>query len=324
MRTWMSNLKTLTLVVVSCALPATGAEPTMKSLMQSNRQHVLDTYPEYFQSGSQSAEELELMLTGQGATEATAEDWRLALGRVVSLGMREHILGAKTGFVEDDKVLEMTVSALSSEDAETRELAAATLAMKARSEGLLQWKEVILNAIGAKRSEAEILLLGKLDPAPADRDALLLRADVPDEVRARLGDAAAEEKLVQAFRDSAEYHEMVGLARKLGYVGTPAVAQVLVDGLQSEVKSTGGIADRSVRIDILVALGAIHQDEALFTSDAYLLAENSDRTFDRHRGLADYIAAVDAWVSQNYNQPAWGDHVPWFIRYRNEPDAPTR
>lgn len=307
-----------------------ATESDMMALMQDNRQHFLDTYSDWFNnSGSQNAAWLKNFLMDLDPEKSTSvqatislEDRRLALIRLISLSKLEHVFGAATGYVEDKKLMPILIAALRETDGKIREIALKTLTWETRRSDLLQWSDDIKKAIESDTGETALLLLAQLPLTPEEQSEILSQSGVMPEIRARLGDKEAEHELIAEFEAEDDYSRKKNLAQRLGYVGTEASARALVDALRSPVRIEGVYNDRSIRCDVLLALGQIYQDEPLFTRDAQLLASNSQETFDRYRGMASYIADVDAWVQKNFGRSAWGENEVWFIRWRHLPLIP--
>ncbi len=312
---------------VLCVDPVHAAKAEMRGLIEENREHFLNTYDNWLNnSGSQNAAWLRDFLLGFEPERTTSlevdtssEDMRLALRRLVNMCKLEHVFAATTGYVEDKKMIPILVAALSDDDEEIRQFAMQMLTWNTRREDLFSWSTSIKNAVQQDDSETAHLLLAQLPLGPAERSALMSKPEVGIDIRARLGDKISERRLIAEFESESDYSRKKNLAKRLGYVGTEASARALVDALRSPVSIEGYYDDRSIRCDVLLALGHIYQDEDLFTRDAHLLSTNSEEIFDRHRGLESYITDVNTWVEQNFGKPAWGEDKVWFTRLRNIP-----
>lgn len=314
---------------------AQAADPTRgtKQLIQDSRQHFLSSYADWLSSsGNENATWLKNYLIGldvgisssQSAaiTPVTAtelENRRLGIRRLIGMSKLDHVFGAETGYVEDKKLIPILVAALQDEDEVIRELALKTLTWETRNADLLPFGAAIKTALTSTKTESTLFLLAKLPLTSTESGEILAQSNVAREIRARLGDRSAEGKMIATFAAENDYSRKRNLAQQLGYVGSEAATRALVDALRSPVSINGVYDDRSIRCDVLLALGLIYQDERLFTTDARLLSSNSEESFERYRGLASYIADVDAWVRKNFGHPAWGEQSVWFKRWRHIP-----
>ncbi|MCB1859903.1 MAG: hypothetical protein KDI63_16645 [Gammaproteobacteria bacterium] len=300
-----------------------GADPTptMRTLLQEDRHHFLETYADWLNnSGSQNAAWLRHFLTDlENGAPSSSADWLLALRRLVSLSSHDYQLGSVSGYIEDNRIIPILVASLTDENQAIREYALQVLGEGTRRSDLLGWKEQIRVAIGSRDDEQALRLLGQLPLMDERRLEILSATGVPLEVRARLGDHEAEQRLISEFVAETDYSAKRNLAQQLGYAGTEASVQALLDGLDSPVKIEAEYDDRSIRCDVLLALGRIYQDEPLFTRDARLLTSSDEETFDRLRGTASYIADVEEWAQKNFARSIWGKNEVWFVRWRHIP-----
>ena len=296
------------------------ADSTLRNAMQAQREYFLTNYSPRLQTNVQSAVWLNTFLSDLGTSaERPQPDWVVALRRLVSLGKQEDLFYKNTGYVEDVHVLEVVIGALKETDRDARDYAVETLAWHTRDKDLASFAKVIKKSLVSPGSEDELLLLGRLPLDKDERREALAKASQLVPMRIRLGDAGPQKELIESFKNETNYFEKARLARLLGYAGTHACAEALVDGLRSEVSTKGRYDDRSIRVDVLLALGQIYQDEMLFTRDARLLADNSDVTFDQFHRLATYIEEVNAWAQKNFGHPAWENKQVWFIKFLNIP-----
>lgn len=299
---------------------AVGVETPMKEAIRVQRTYFLENYSAKADTNSQSAVWLNVFLRDlTNVVDRPSGDWVLALRRLVSLGKQEQLIGRSTGFLEDRQVLEVVIAALKEKDAEARAFAVQTLTWHTREKDLAQSASTIKGALGIPANEDEFLLAGKLALDQQARSEALPAAPPIPQIRARLGDEPAQARLIQHFQAETDYQAKARLARSLGYAGTRACAEALVEALRSDVSTKGHTDQRSIRLDVLLALGQIYQEETLLTRQARLLAENSDSTFDRPGGLPAYIKDIDAWVQRNFGHPAWGDKEVWFHQFLNVP-----
>lgn len=300
--------------------PCAAAAPGLRQQVGAQKGYFLIAYANSFESNSQNAAWLRAFLDdADRAAARPAQDWTRALRRLVSLGKQEGVFFKSTGFVEDRKIVELLVAALSEPDADTRDVALKSLAHATRQTDLEHFSDSIRSALAALPPDEGLLVLGKLPLTSGEQLQVRARAGAQLEIRARLGDTDAEQELIRQFTQESDYYAKKSLAQRLGYAGTLKCVQALVEGLRSSVSSNGLYDDRSIRCDILLALGQIYQDEPLFTRDACLLADNDDQTFNRNRGIDKYCKAVNEWVQQRIGHPAWNPEEVWFVRWHQVP-----
>lgn len=239
-------------------------------------------------------------------------DVELAVRRTID----QHRVG---GFIESRPAIELLAVALADESVAVREFATETLTWQVKRTALNFQRSALRSASDAFPNEGTWRLLARLDLDPETKAALLAKPGLPDDVRARLGDAEAERSLREQFAASTEYFQKAKLARVLGYIGSKECATELARGLASPVTVRGQLEERSVRGEVLRAMALIHEEEPLFTRDAFRLLDLGDAGFDHLHGLQKYADAVDAWTRRQFGHGAWAERPVWFVRWFNTP-----
>ena len=305
-----------------CAWPGDAAPLSLRDAVHKHRHWLRIGNMDWKRTGAQNAVWFDTFLDEFETPGFTIRDeyWKTVLHTVVMLGKHYHLFYQNTGFIREEPALEIVLAALGEKSREVREIAVKTLAGECYRSDLERHTQAILPYLAAATlNEDEWLLYGVLALSDADRLKAAQDRGAPVEVRARVGDAASEESLISAFEKETDYHAMRRLARKLGYAGTERCAAALAKALASEVVIRSQVEDRSIRGDVLLALGHIYQTEPLFTADALFLTQNSDESFDRYRNREEYLKDVDAWIKKKFHHAAWGAGEVWFVRYNNTP-----
>ncbi len=207
---------------------------------------------------------------------------------------------AVTGFIEDERATGVLGAGLLDEDASVRERACEELARLGKDRYLVAIAAEIQQTARQLPQECGAHLLGRLNLRLDEAQDLLARP-LPVEVRARLGDAGWEQKLITAFTDATDFTSKAGAAYTLGYVGTRAAGIALVHALHSPMFRGTGEGDRmSIRIAIIEALGHIHQEELLLTERILWIAARGDKVFGGSAAIAAYLDRVYAWAQATY------------------------
>ena len=161
-------------------------------------------------------------------------------------------------------------------DADTRQRAALRLLRPEAGPFLKAQQSQIIAALKNDwESEPSARVLGRLD-LPADLRARLRDSDrVPDAVRARLGDAAAEGRVVTAFRGARRLGDRYKSASDLLYANTPAAWRAFQEGLASRelLQDVHGNSISEALI-LIRAYGETHPEEPLFSAQEYMKHAN--------------------------------------------------
>ncbi|MEI7989397.1 MAG: hypothetical protein WCI88_10170 [Chloroflexota bacterium] len=299
-----------------------GNESSLIEALKEQRQNLFSAHEVEFKSNTQHSIWLrEFVDDIDSNVIRSGKDWNRALMRLVSLSKKDYVFHANSGFIEDRKTVELLITALGSADRDIRKVALKSLAWETRQKDLTHFQDLIKSRLSATMTENEFLLLGRLSLNQSEKIALLTHATKHPEIAARQGDSNVEQLLIGKFTSEHDYYEKSNLARQLGYIATRNCALALIEALSSNVSIKGVYDDRSIRCNVLLALGQIYQDEPLFTTDANLIADNGDDILESHYGKEKYVKAVDAWVRQHFGNSAWTTADIWFIRWHNIPNA---
>lgn len=313
-------------LMLSSALQAWAVEhPPLREALLPVQRWLLVNNMDWKRTGAQNAIWFDAFLREipDAKFNLSDKDWWQALTYSILLGKHDHLFYQNSGYVREEPVVKLLIAALKDKHKDRRELVFHTLAFECHQEDLERYAKEILTEVKPDALVGdEWNLYAKLPLEQAQRDALAKNEKAPIEVRARAGDAGSVQKLIDDFAKANDYHEMQRLGKRLGYAGTPRCAEALVKGLQSPVEVDVQTEARSIRGDVLLALGRIYQKERLFTTDAQFLTQNSDEMFETYRGHAEYTKEVDEWVQKNFKHPAWGGGEVWFVKVRNTPILP--
>lgn len=300
---------------------AVGTEPgSLRESIETNRRHLLVLNADGLRMREQNASWFADLL-GRVQTGSTISDEELqrALIYIGLLGRQGLYMYRDTGFITDDRIVLMLAHGVKEQRPETREYSIQTLANECLEGSLQRYASVISEGLGSPRSHFEWLLYGRLASDDSVRAALAANPEAPEEVRARAGNKMIEGTLITNFEAETDYQAKARRARQLGYVATHACAKSLIRGLRSPVVGRGPVDERSIRGEVLLALGHIYPDEPLFTRDAIYLTQTNDRDFDRVRGIQEYVRDVNTWVRAKFSESAWDVEPTWFVRYFPHP-----
>lgn len=229
----------------------------------------------------------------------TVEDREDHLAAIFDLGRTARGRGVDTGWIENAAVVRVLVTALSSEAASVRRRALFYLLNHARPAHLAEQARRIKEALASRPVPDGPALLARLPLDAAERAAWLGRPDLPPKVRARLGDRAAEDRLIEQFTGATTYDEASRLAADLGYVGGPRAGSALAAALASDLFQSGVYERLSLRCDVIRALGRIHPDEPMLNEEANLIMARGETDYGLDR-TRDYLRRVLDWARGRY------------------------
>ncbi|MFP4418874.1 MAG: hypothetical protein ACLFSB_16560, partial [Chitinispirillaceae bacterium] len=96
------------------------------------------------------------------------------------------------------------------------------------------------------------------------KEVLKLFPDTAYFPRALLGNKDAERKLIEAFESEKEFDRKADLAEKLGIVGTREAVITLAEALNSRVVKENEKEEKSLRLQVLLALSRVYPENQLF------------------------------------------------------------
>lgn len=220
------------------------------------------------------------------------------LAAAFDLGVAPPTGRGPSGWIEQPAVTRLLAASLFSPNAEVRNSAGHYLANYARDSDLRKNSEKIVNAVGTHVIDGGPRLIGRLGLGAEDAaKALAGYPTVPVEVSARLGDAAALDGLMTRFSQARSYDDKRDLAQRLGYVGGDRAGTALVATLGSDLFSGGPYERRSIRADLVAALGKIYQEEPLLNRDLLAAIARTDAEWAQ---TVKYVQAVTAWAKAHY------------------------
>lgn len=320
LESWVvGQLVVLTLVVaVACA--AESQSGAVLDAVTRNLKHLRQVANQRSLPDHDVGDELKLYLDRLDDHAPSCDEMRAIMSRISDIGLCptgwtvSDIL-MQSGFYEDAIVTEIMVAALRDDCHDIPHYATINLEQHARDRDLARFTEVLRARCYALGSNCPFRLFARVATSEGDRQYILSHAagSVGDDVRARIGDQEAEARLIARFTNETTFVKKVRLASALGYVGSHnaglALAKELKSSMFAEPNPTATIPGwTSLRIAIIQALGRIHQDNHLLTSELQRIigATARDR---RHAGDAwyggptavqNYLDLVCAWARSTY------------------------
>lgn len=151
-------------------------------------------------------------------------------------------------------------------------------------------------------SEESAILLGWL-PLPQPLARKIRQAErTPDKVKARLGDKAAEKRVIADFQNARDLYTAHKASNDLLYLNTPGALKAFANRLQSQEVFTDVHGNQfSLTYILLQCYGQFHPDNALFTSTVY--SAHTNITPEQFRGAEHqaYLRKVESYFRQKYN-----------------------
>jgi len=151
--------------------------------------------------------------------------------------------------------------------------------LEATKEGKLQ-NALLLGKTGAEEGRELVAKGGKLWNA----NDVTARA-----AAARLGDIALSGTLVEAYRLEKDGRKKAHLAKTLGYIGDAACVLALARDMRTPIVYDAGGVRRSLRVDIVMALGEVYPQEAVLQKRDVQGDQEADEWYD----------AVEKWLEKN-------------------------
>lgn len=257
--------------------------------------------------------------------ELNADVWSELLSHYVSESLAGGLSeGQVSWFIQDDEVVELCIASLNCDNIEIKADAIRYLLYNIGKSTRKLYSYEIKHALGeieSGRLSDEMRLFCLCDTDDKEKEPLLKWLnDIPDVdyvfVRALCGEEDAENQLISDFSNSDTYGEILYFAKYLSLVGSEKCAEALIEKLNSDLLRSlpDAYMDRveSIRVRLLRCLGAIYDDEPLFTTDVYKISVYGSRYFDEKWGHDKYVNDVNRWVEKNFGHPAWNDIPVWF------------
>lgn len=184
---------------------------------------------------------------------------------------------------------------MSSIDPETSRRAKLELLRPENAARLDLARDQILEAIPVIASEADALLVGRFDLPEARRQELLTSPHSPDEVRARLGDEDARQRVIAAFVVADSPAALRLTAARLLFVSDPVAMEAFAARLGSKELWSDPHGNRvSVALLLIRAYGLAHPEADLFQVASYSrFADLTEEAFQGAEPQA-YLRAIEA------------------------------
>ncbi len=255
----------------------------------------------------QSQQELRKALTEPGKLDAAPV--LPLLHAVLDAGLHPGGSASTSGFIEAEPVLDVLIAALADETPEIRSQAFRYLVAYAPPDRLASRAATVLAALDRHSWPDGARLKALLPLDPALRVQLLNQPGLAPEIAARLGDATAETELIERWRKATDYQDLVALAARLGYVGSPAAARALLERFASPIHLDAPVEQRSIRAELIAALGRIHPREPLLTTTLQTRLQAGDGD---GAAVQAYLRQVAEWARRDYSvavslptEPPW-------------------
>lgn len=223
-----------------------------------------------------------------------------------------------TGYIVDSEVVQLLFVALADGDAAVARVACESILRDVEPRERTQQATANKESLMRMKSDCAGRVLAELPLTPGERSAVLRDFRLQPEVRARLGDTEAEAELIQRFENATDFSDKVNAAHALGYAGTRRCGEALVRGLKAPqflVKRER----RSVRVDIIKALGKIHPGEPLLTQQIKEVEDRGDEYLGGPEGVKRYLDRIYAWARAAYGFAPEGPEPGLFLVERGKP-----
>ena len=216
--------------------------------------------------------------------------------------------------VDQLDMIEFFISCLGHPTLELRKTAAEALALLTPADALAAYcKKIVAHIAKYPDTENAVRVIGKC-PGDPSRELILheprLTQASPDDaimVRARLGDTAAQQALLDAYADAAGPGEKAALALRLGYSATPQAISLLATQLRSpEAYIWNQQSRRSLRIHIIAGLHEAFPREALLWPPFFDPEDDS------------YYEQIEQWAETTLGQ-TWHRPRPPFLYQESAP-----
>lgn len=201
---------------------------------------------------------------------------------------------------EDGRLIGILVAALTDAHSEIGGRAYATLETSVPRRLLAPHAASIKAALHEIKWRKSERLLALLPLNQQERADLLAKPGLDRQVRARLGDTAAETELIQAFHAERDWGRKAGLAYLLGYVGTQRAGEALVRDLKSDIMRRTDNSAESIRVPIISALKEMHENEPLFWEDDFATRRGDDLIDYPPAEARAFLDRVYAWAEAKY------------------------
>jgi HEAT repeat protein len=246
------------------------------------------------------------MLEMELPASSSEADRKFLTQEVELLGYHAKRYTAHTSFLEDPLAVQILVVAMRDPSPLVRGVAFRALTPEPQYYGA-KARDLAANADGIKEAlrrfdfPDKFYLFSLLPLTSGERAELLAIPDLPKSVRARLGDTQAEDACIEKFERARTFDEKRSWASALGYVGTRRAGEALARALGSDlVHEFGGGGKASIRVDIIEALGRIHDEEPLLTSEILKIQGAGDDRYGGPEKVREYLQRVHAWAQATY------------------------
>lgn len=227
--------------------------------------------------------------------------------------------GPPSIYIKHDVVIDVIVNALALPDREVQDCSLNLLLTVAKPAQLKRRASDILAAAPGIIDCNKMTLIGLLDTDESKAyllEAIRTGAPVSDAHKARLGDVAAEQRLIQKFKDETGVTDVKKhLALALGYVGTRDAVCALAREMRSPLAKRGEYGAHSLRFLLLKGLRRKYPDEPLFNEelDAAVRATRYTEGDQAEAASGGYFDRVERWCEDNCGVKWDGPRPPFLL-----------
>lgn len=206
-----------------------------------------------------------------------------------------------------DTEIKLAVQQLRSANPDTRREGTLTLLRPEYAARLQHFATPIIAALrgslkDGRDSESSAMVLGLLTLPQELASQLRASPRTPDKVKARLGDWAAESRVIAAFQAAQDLYNVRQRCDDLLYVHTPRALQAFAQGLQSSRTFEDVHGNKAAMALILIeCYGRHHPDQPLFSSNEFLKHANVTPQQFQQRSHQQYLRRIEAYFLRAYH-----------------------
>jgi hypothetical protein len=213
---------------------------------------------------------------------------------LVPIVMILQTLGSRAAESPLDLEVKEYVGKLADQDVQVRRRAKLMLLRPECIAKLPKFEDQLLTRLGKVESEEDAVLLGYLKLPPVRLKEVLESPHTPDQVRARLGDRQARQRVISRYREAMRLVELHKAAADLLYVNDREALAEFAKRLESSELLTDVQGNRlSVALVLIQVYGQAHPEETLFSPATYLKHANVPPEIFEERAHQDYLRQIE-------------------------------
>ncbi|MBV9468094.1 MAG: hypothetical protein JO316_21990 [Abitibacteriaceae bacterium] len=210
---------------------------------------------------------------------------------------------AGVGKVMPDTDIKQAIADLHSPDQDVRLRGKLTLLRPEYASRLTAFApQLIASLTDYAKSDSSAIILGLLPLSPALTTKVRAGHETPDKVKARLGDKAAQQRIIEDFQKANDLYAVRKLGADLLYVNTPIAIETFAQRLESPNVFEDVHGNQASLVQILIqCYGEAHPEVPLFSTTEYLKHANvTPEQFQANVHQA-YLRKIEAYFRQHYN-----------------------